>query len=97
MSLPQKLTLDAMQNTWASALNPIIASPQNNSIILKNIALAVGVNVISHKLGRNLQGWNPTRIRAATVIYDQQDTNQTPQLTLVLISSAAAVVDLEVF
>ena len=97
MSLPQQLNLNDTQNRWAAILNPIIANPINNSIILKNVALAVGVNVINHRLGRNLQGWNPTRIRAAAVIYDQQDTNQTPQLTLVLNSSAAVVVDLMVF
>lgn len=95
--LPQRLPWDRAQTQWAQELNPIIANPTNNSIILKNVALVAGTNVINHLLSRNLQGWNPTRIRAAATIYDLQDANQTPQLTLVLVSSANVVVDLEVF
>lgn len=97
MSLPQKLPLDLMQTRWATELNPVLANPTSKSLILKNISLVTGINVINHKLGRTLQGWIPTRIRASATFYDQQDSNQTPQLTLVLISSANAVIDLEVF
>lgn len=95
--MPQKLDLPKMQTTWAQQLDPIISNPLNNSIILQNISLITGVNVINHKLGRKLQGWTPTRIRAAATFFDQQDTNQTPQLTLVLVASAPAIIDLEVF
>lgn len=95
--LTQKLPLELMQTQWAQQLNPIIANPTVNNLILKNVSLTTGTNVINHKLGRNLQGWKPTRIRASATFYDQQDTNQTPQLTLVLISSADVIVDLEVF
>lgn len=95
--LPQRLSLTQMQNTWATQLDPIIANPTVNNLILKNIALVTGTNVINHRLGRVLQGWKPTRIRASATMYDTQDTNQTPQLTLVLVASAPVVVDLEVF
>lgn len=95
--LPQKLPLDQMQTTWASQLNPIIANPTVNNFILKNVALKTGINVINHKLGRNLQGWKSTRIRASATFYDDQDNNPTPNLTLVLVSSADVTVDLEVF
>lgn len=95
--LPQKQPLDLMQTTWASQLNPVIANPLNNSIILENIALKTGVNVINHKLGRNLQGWFTSRVRSPATISDQQDTNQTPQLTLVLVASAATNINLVVF
>jgi len=44
-----------------------------------------------------LTGWNPTRIRASATIFDTQDSNQTPQLTLNLVASANVVVDLLVF
>lgn len=86
-----------LQNKWAAILNPIISAPQNNSLILKNVQLSVGDNSIDHRLGRTLQGWKIVRQRAAASIYDKQDTNQTPQLTLKLNSSAAVSVDLEVF
>lgn len=97
MSLPQGLNLAQTTNTWASALDPLLSRPANNSIILKNVSLVAGTNVVNHLLGRNLQGWNPTRIRASATIYDTQDTNQTPQLTLVLVASAPVVCDIEVF
>lgn len=95
--LAQQLPLDQMQNKWAAQLDPVIKNPTNNSSILKNVSLVSGTNVVNHKLGRPLQGWNPTRIRASATFYDMQDTNQTPQLTLVLVSSATVIIDLEVF
>lgn len=95
--LPQKLPLAQMATTWAEQLNPIIANPTVNNLILKNVKLISGTNVINHKLGRTLQGWNSVRVRANATIYDQQDNNQTPQLTLVLVASAPVVVDLVVF
>lgn len=85
------------QTQWATQLDPIIANPTIDNIILKNISLVAGTNVISHLLSRNLQGWNPIRVRANATIYDQQDTNPTPQLTLILVASAPVVVDLVVF
>jgi hypothetical protein len=97
MKLPLRLSWDAAQDRWASIIGPLLDNPSLNSIILKNVSLATGSNVVNHKLGRNLQGWKPTRIRSAATIYDQQDTNQTPNLTLILVSSAPVVVDLEVF
>lgn len=95
--LPKKLPWELAQTTWATQLDPIIANPLSNSIILKNVSLAAGTNVVNHKLGRVLQGWNSTRIRAAATIYDLQDTNQTPGLTLVLVASAPVIIDLAVF
>lgn len=95
--LPQKLGLPLMQTQWAQQLDPIISNPTVNNLILQNVSLIAGTNVIDHKLGRKLQGWATSRVRANATIYDQQDTNQTPQLTLVLVASAPVVVDLVVF
>lgn len=97
MRLPQKLSWDMSSTPWASAIEPVISNPANNSIILKNVALVLGKNVINHLLGQKLAGWKTTRIRALATIYDAQDQNPTPTLTLVLISSAPVMVDLEVF
>jgi len=96
-ALPQELPWHMADNRWASILNPIVANPANNSIILKNIELSVGTNVINHKLGRNLQGWQIIRKRASADIYDTQDTNQMPNLTLTLVSDAIVTIDLAVF
>ncbi len=95
--LPQKLTLNQTQEQWASQLNPIISNPINSASMLQNVSLTAGTNVINHKLGAKLQGWFTTRIRASATFYDIQDTNPTPQLTLVLVASAPVIVDLAVF
>lgn len=86
-----------MQNSWATQLNPLLANPSLQSIILKNVLLVTGNNVVNHKLGRTLQGWRIVRQRAAANIHDNQDNNQSPQLTLFLVSSANVSIDLEVF
>lgn len=89
--------MQLLQNKWAAILNPIIAKPQNSGNILQSVPLAIGANVINHKLGRNLQGWVIIRQRAAGTAYDTQDTNLTPDLTLRLVSSAVMVCDIWVF
>lgn len=95
--LPKKLTLTETQDKWAAQLNPILKNPTVNTLVLKNQSLITGTNVINHKLGRVLQGWYPSRLRASATLYDTQDTNQTPQLTLVLVASAPVVADIVVF
>ena len=101
MNLPIQLSgnkdLIMMQNRWASILNPVLSNPSIDSSILKNVSLNTGANNINHLLGRKLQGWKIVRQRAAANIYDMQDDNQMPDLTLILVSSAPVVVDLEVF
>lgn len=92
----QKLSL--LQTQWASVISPLLKSPLATPVILPSIRLATGANVISHRLGHKLQGWVIVRMRSAAVtVYDTQDTNRTPQLTLQLTSSGAATVDILVF
>lgn len=88
-----------MQNSWAADLNPLLQNPLNNTLILKNISLlaASNPNVVNHKLGRTLQGWFVVRQRASASVYDSQDSNQTPQLTLNLKTDNNVVVDIAVF
>lgn len=96
--LPKNLTLADTQVKWASILNPLLSNPALASIVLESISLATGANVINHKLGRRLQGWKIVRMRNNfSQVYDTQDANPTPQLTLNLNASADVVVDLEVF
>lgn len=86
-----------MQTQWAQQIDPLISNPITKGNVLQSISLIAGTNVINHKLGRKLQGWYTTRVRAAVQIYDQQDSNQTPNLTLVLIADAPSIIDLAVF
>lgn len=86
-----------MQTAWSKQLNPLLKNPANNSIILKNVQLTSGLNSIDTKLGQKLTGWVIIRQRGAASIYDDQDNNPNPQLTLWLQSSASVSVDIEVF
>jgi hypothetical protein len=97
MQLPDKLSLSMMQQKWRSILNPVIGNPLNNGSILKNVALKEGSNTINTLLGQPLQGWSIVRQRGPAEIYDDQDSNQSPNLTLVLVSNANVSVDLMVF
>jgi len=96
--LPQKLDYQQMLTKWASIINPLLSNPAANPTILKNVQLVNGNNVVNHLLGQPLQGWKIRRMRSNFAeIYDTQDSNQTPSLTLNLHSSANVVVDIEVY
>ncbi len=101
MSLPifhtDSKDLSLLQTNWASILDPVIGLPIVDSIILKNIHLAIGDTSVDHKLSRKLIGWIVIRQRAAASIFDYQDINKTPTLTLALHSDADVIVDLLVF
>lgn len=100
-TLPQFQTADnsmsLMQNTWATILQPFLNNPSLKSIILPQVQLAVGSNTINHRLQRKIQGWRIIRLRGQASIYDTQDGNTSPTLTLLLTSDAAVSVDLECF
>lgn len=89
--------LQMLQTRWASIIDPVISNPANNSLILKNVQLVSGTNIVNTLLGRKLQGWSIVRLRGAATIYDEQDTNSTPNLTLILVSNANVSCDLELF
>ena len=97
MQLPYGLTLQMLQTRWRSILNPLLSNPTNNVSVLKNVSLKTGTNVVNTLLDQKLQGWFIVRQRSAGSIYDQQDSNQSPELTLILVSSADVSVDLAVF
>ncbi len=101
MALPQFQSDDQsfqmMQNAWATQIDPVLNNPSIKSIILKNVTLLSGSNTISHKLGRKLQGWRIVRLRGPAAIYDTQDSNKNPTLTLLLTSDNPVSCDLEVF
>lgn len=101
MSLPifqtQSKDISLLQTTWSTSLNPVVNNPINQANVLKNVLITTGTNVINHLLGRKLQGWFIVGQNALASIYDQQETNQSPQLTLVLVSSANVTLQLAVF
>lgn len=92
--LPLKLPIDLMQTKWKSILDPVISAPTATMSILQDIPLAVGVNVINHRLGQRMQGWILTDIQAPATIYRSAAFND---LTLTLHSSAVTTISLGVF
>jgi hypothetical protein len=82
-----------LQQIFTSLLQQV----QLNSVLLANVELTTGSNIVPHTLGRTLTGWKVTRQNAAASIYDAQATNDAPQTYLVLVASAPCTVSLEVF
>lgn len=93
----QDSDLAKVQRDLVRVLQPVFNTPTLGGNLLTEQALAVGPNSINHGLGRNLNGWQIVRQRAQASIWDSQDSNQTPNLTLALNSSAAVVCDIYVF
>lgn len=90
-------TINMVQNRWKSILDVLLGNPSLDCSILSDISLVPGANVINHKLGRKLQGWRIVRVNGSVSIYDIQDSNTIPELTLILHSSTNVVISLEVF
>lgn len=94
MALPQGLSLNMMANRWASYLDPLLKNPMSSGVYVKDVALANGVTVINHKLGRLPQGWILIDIQGVATVYRSAAFND---LTLTLTSSAAVTASLYVF
>lgn len=86
-----------MQTQWAQQLDPVISNELLQGQLLMNQSLVVGTNTINHGLGRKLVGYFIVGQTAQASIWDSQATNQMPQLTLVLNSTAVTTVNLWVF
>lgn len=89
--------VNQLQSNIISALQPVIQNPWMAGRLIPNVELTIGDNTINHGLGQKLQGWSIVRKRATADIYDKQDENKTPALTLILYSSVATTIDLYVF
>jgi hypothetical protein len=97
MALPQKLPLALLETQWAQQIDPVLANPILKGQLLQNIVLINGTTIVNHKLGRKLIGWFPVGQTSPANLSDNQATNQMPQLTLSLNSTAATTVSLWVF
>lgn len=95
--LSNKLSLPDLLTKWSAQLNPLLASPIATPVLLSNVALLSGTNVINHTLGAKLQGYIVVMNSTSATFFDSQQTNPTPALTLILNSSAKTTVSLLVF
>lgn len=89
--------LNQVQLSLVRTLNPVFNTPILGGDYLSSVSLTTGLNIINHGLERNLNGWIIVRQRAQAQLWDSQDSNKTPTLTLALNSTAPVVVDLYVF
>lgn len=90
--------INTLQANAADSINPMASKIQNDSVLLTSVVLKSGqVNIINHTLGRTLTGWTVIRQRAQAQLWDTQDSNAAPNLTLWLNTSANVTVDLLVF
>lgn len=92
--LPLRLAPEQQSQQWKSLLDPVLANPLNNILILPNIRLIAGTNVINHLLQRNQQGWIITDIQGAAQIYRSEPFNN---LTLTLVSDAPVTCNIGVY
>lgn len=95
--LSNNLPFPLMLTQWSATLNPLLQSPLSNAVLLKGILLASGDNTINHTLGAPLQGYLVVMNSASTTFYDKQNTNPSPERTLVLNASGITTVSLLVF
>jgi hypothetical protein len=79
---------------WAAAINPVLANPINQGLLIQSISLISGNTTIAHGLLRMQQGWIIVDQNGAAEIYRSKSFNP---LTLTLNSSAAVTVSLWVF
>jgi hypothetical protein len=88
-----------LQDNILEAITQIVNKDQLDRLMLKNIVLYPNkVNVVSHKLGRELQGYSVCRNHGGySWLTDTQDTNLSPHLTLLLTTPTQCTIDLEVW
>lgn len=89
--------INQLQGNIENSITSMVTLTQNDSAIVSNVALVAGrVNVVNHTLGRKLIKWTPARVRGQCRIWDSQDDNPSPELTLWLHTDTNVTVDLEV-
>lgn len=90
----ESLQFELYQSRLKAILDPIIALPIINGLLLKNIALINGVTIVNHKLAKQMTGWIIVDQDAKANIYRSQPLSDK---TLTLTSDAACNVSLWVF
>lgn len=83
-----------MQSQWATSINPLLRNPLVNGVLLENVPLVMGDNVINTLLSRKQRGWFMVDQTAAADIYRSGPFNAQ---TLTLNASAPCTVSLWMF
>src|SRR6185295_6984518 len=94
IKLPTQIPYDLMLTKWSSTLNPLLKNPITAGLLISDVNLSLGDNVINHLLGRKMQGWFLIDVDQQAIIYRSAPLNAK---TLTLNSNAQANVSLWVF
>lgn len=95
MALSTRLSFAEMLTKWAAELNPLLANPVNNSLLIQNVFIPGSTSTaINHKLGRQMQGWAVVDQNANSVIWRVAPLNDK---TITLRTSADVTISLAVF
>lgn len=89
--------INQLQKNIVAVLDPLASNSVTQGHIVSMVMLTIGDNMFNHLLNRKLLGWFIVRKRGLASIYDKQDQNVTPTVTLALTTSASVVVDVYVF
>lgn len=82
------------QTSWKAAILPVLNNEINQGILLENITITTGINVINHLLGRKQIGWIITDKNSNANLYRSVELNNK---TLTLTSDANSIISLWVF
>ncbi len=89
--------INQLQSNIENSINPLVQNTHNDSIIIPRVRLLTGQNnIINHLLNRPLVKWCLIRVRGQCQVWDDQDNNTSPQLTLWLLTDQDVTVDIEV-
>lgn len=93
--LSSKLPWELAQTKWSSTLNPVLALPILNGVLLTDIVLAANEPLaINHMLQRKQLGWMITDVTGNAVVWRTAAFNA---LTLTLEASANVTISIWVF
>lgn len=93
----QNVEMNRLQDNIADGFGPVLTAEILDFNIVKSQVLAIGDNVVDHRLGRAPIGWFVVRKRGPGNFYDKQDTNPTPTRNIVINSDSAVTVDIYFF
>lgn len=89
--------VNQIQANVIQTFNQIAGNVLLDAMLIEDVALTSGANVIDHGLGRTLRGWFIIRRNGTATVYDTQATNTLADKTLNLTASASVTVSLMVF
>ena len=90
--------LSRVQDNIEQAIGALPSTEILQGRLVKSVSLLSASTVkVAHKLGRPVIGWIVVRQRGNAAIWDVQDSNPSPSLTLDLNCSSNVTVDLWVF